>query len=87
MIAGVSEPVKEDIQSKKENDKQYQDSQKQRALERQIRYAKRNVEMLGDLATDADRDKIKQAQANMRAFIQSTGRTRRYDREQIVNST
>lgn len=84
MIAGVSEPVKEDIQSKEENDKQYQDSQKQRALERQIRYAKRNVEMLGDLATDADRDKIKQAQAQMRAFIQSTGRTRRYDREQIV---
>lgn len=84
MIAGVSEPVKEDIQSKEENDKQYQDSQKQRALERQIRYAKRNVEMLGDLVTDADRDKIKQAQAQMRAFIQSTGRTRRYDREQIV---
>jgi hypothetical protein len=84
MIAGVSEPVKEDIQSKEENDKQYQDSQKQRALERQIRYAKRNVEMLGDLATDADRDKIKQVQAQMRAFIQSTGRARRYDREQIV---
>ena len=84
MIPDVSEPVKEDIQSKEENDKQYQDSQKQRALERQIRYAKRNVEMLGDLATDADRDKIKQAQAQMRAFIQSTGRTRRYDREQIV---
>ena len=84
MIPNVSEPVKEDIQSEEENTKQYQESQKQRALERQIRYAKRNVEMLGNLATEADRDKIKQAQANMRAFIQETGRTRRYDREQIV---
>ncbi len=84
MIPNVSEPVKEDIQTEEENTKQYQESQKQRALERQIRYAKRNVEMLGNLATDADRDRIKQAQANMRAFIQETGRTRRYDREQIV---
>lgn len=84
MIPNVSEPVKEDIQSKEENTKQYQESQKQRALERQIRYAKRNVEMLGDLATEADKDKIKQAQANMREFIKETGRTRRYDREQIV---
>ena len=84
MIPSVSEPIKEDIQSKEENDKQYQESQKQRALERQIRYAKRNVEMLGSLATEADKDKIKQAQANMRAFIKETGRTRRYDREQIV---
>ena len=84
MIPDVSEMVDEKIQSEEENTKQYQESQKQRALERQIRYAKRNVEMLGNLATDADRDKIKQAQANMRAFIQETGRTRRYDREQIV---
>ena len=84
MIAGVSEPVKEDIPSKEENDKEYQESQQQRALERQIRYAKRNVEMLGDLATDKDREKIAQAQAQMRAFIKTTGRTRRYDREQIV---
>lgn len=84
MIPDVSEPVKENIQSKEENDAEYQESQKQRALERQIRQAKRNVEMLGDLATEADKDKIKQAQANMRAFIKETGRTRRYDREQIV---
>lgn len=84
MIPDVSEMVDEKIQSEEENTKQYQESQKQRALERQIRYAKRNVEMLGSLATEADKDKIKQAQANMRAFIKETGRTRRYDREQIV---
>ena len=86
MIPDVSEMVNEKIQSEEENAKQYQESQKQRALERQIRYAKRNVEMLGSLATEADKDKIKQAQANMRAFIEETGRTRRYDREQIVTS-
>lgn len=84
MIAGVSEPVKEDIQSKEENDKEYEESQKQRALERSIRQAKRNVEMLGDLATEADKQKIADAQARMRQFIKETGRTRRYDREQIV---
>ena len=84
MIPDVSEMVDEKIQSEEENTKQYQESQKQRALERQIRYAKRNVEMLGNLATEADKDRIKRAQANMRAFIQETGRTRRYDREQIV---
>ena len=83
MIAGVSEPVKEEIQSEAENDKAYEESQRQRALERQIRYAKRNVEMLGDLATDEDRQKIANAQAVMRKFIKQTGRTRRYDREQI----
>lgn len=84
MIPSVSEPVKEEIQSEAENDKAYQESQRQRALERQIRYAKRNVEMLGDLATDEDRQKIANAQASMRKFIKETGRTRRYDREQIA---
>lgn len=84
MIAGVSEPVKEKIYTKKENDRQYQESQEQRALERQIRYEKRAVEMLGHLATPEDKQRIRDAQARMREFIDRTGRTRRYDREQIV---
>lgn len=40
--------------------------------------------MLGSLATDEDKQKLRNAQADMRQFIADTGRTRRYDREQIV---
>lgn len=84
MIPNVSELAKEEIQPKEENDREYQESQEQRALERQIRHAKRNVEMLGDLATDEDKRRIAEAQAKMREFIKDTGRTRRYDREQVA---
>lgn len=84
MIAGVSEPVREDIQTEAENTKEYQESQQQRLLEREIRNAKREVELLGDLAEEKDIERVKRAQARMREFIKDTGRTRRYDREQIV---
>lgn len=84
MIPHVSEMVKEDVPSKKENDKEYEESQEQRMIERKIRYCKRDLEMLGDLATDEDRQKLRDAQAHMREFIKRTGRTRHYDREQIV---
>ena len=84
MIPKVSEPVKEDILPKAENDQEYKESQEQRALERQIRYYKRELAMLGDAADDSDRERLKNAQAEMRAFIKQTGRTRHYDREQIV---
>ncbi len=84
MIPRVSEKVEEEIQPKEENDREYQESQQQRSLERAIRYQKRELEMLGNNATQADKEKLKQAQANMRAFIEQTGRTRSYDREQIV---
>lgn len=84
IIAGVSEPVDEKIQSKAENDKEYEESQIQRSLERRIRYYKRELAMLGDNATDLDRQRLKDAQADMRAFVKQTGRTRRYDREQVV---
>lgn len=88
MIPGVSEKVDEDIPPKKENDKEYKESQQQRSLERKIRYQKRELEMLGSLATDEDRQKLRNAQSDMRAFIKQTGRARRYDREQIeVGST
>lgn len=84
MIPSVSEPVDEKIPMKKENDQEYQESQEQRSLERKIRYYKREIQMLGNLATDEDKQKLKNAQADMRQFIKETGRTRRYDREQIV---
>ena len=84
IIAGVTIPHGADnIQPEEENDKAYALSQEQRALERKIREAKRLVEMAGDSATPEDKQKIKDAQAQMRAFIAKTGRTRRYDREQI----
>lgn len=84
IIAGVTIPHGADnIQPEEENDKAYALSQEQRALERKIREAKRLVEMAGDTATPEDKQKVKDAQAQMRAFINRTGRTRRYDREQI----
>ena len=43
--------------------------------------------MLGDNATKADLARLKHAQAVMREFIKETGRTRRYDREQIVTDS
>lgn len=84
MINNVSEPIQEDIPSEAENTREYQESQEQRLLERQIRNAKREVELLGDLAEEKDVERVKRAQARMREFIKETGRTRRYDREQIV---
>lgn len=73
----------DNIQDKEANDKAYAESQEQRALERKIREAKRVVEMAGDTATEKDKERVKKYQQEMREFIDRTGRTRRYDREQI----
>ena len=82
VIPGVSNPSgAENIKPKEVNDKAYAESQQQRALERKIRKAKREVEM-GDDSEEA-KQRVKDAQAEMRQFIAETGRTRRYDREQI----
>lgn len=69
----------------KENARQYAESQEQRAIERQIRYAKRDAATLKAAGLDAAKAnaKVRRYQADMRAFINKTGRTRRYDREQI----
>ena len=84
IIPGVTIPHGADnIQDDEANKKAYEESQEQRAIERKIRAAKRVVEMAGDTATDADKQRVKDAQAEMREFIDRTGRTRRYDREQI----
>lgn len=84
IIPGVTIPHGADnIQPEEENAKAYAESQEQRALERKIREAKRVVEMAGDTATKEDKAAVKEAQAEMREFIARTGRTRRYDREQI----
>lgn len=71
--------------SKKQNEREYAESQQQRAIERQIRNAKREAATLkaAGLDTSEADDKVKRYQADMRAFIEETGRTRRRDREQI----
>ena len=80
---GISLPSARQIQTEEENAKSYAESQEQRALEREIRKRKRVVEMLGDKATAEDRAAVKEAQKEMREFIERTGRTRRPDRERI----
>jgi exonuclease VII small subunit len=84
IVPGVTIPHGADnIQPKEENDKAYEESQVQRSLERQIREAKRVVEMAGDMASPEMKQKVNDAQEQMRDFIARTGRTRRYDREKI----
>lgn len=87
VVAGVSIPSAQDyIQDPATNARMYKESQEQRQLERDIRKAKRDLAMLGNLATKEDKQKLLDAQAEMRAFIARTGRTRRYDREQIIEA-
>lgn len=84
IIPGVTIPHGADnIQPEEENAKAYAESQEQRALERKIREAKRVLEMAGDTATPEDKARLRELQGQMREFIARTGRTRRYDREQI----
>ena len=71
-----------------ENDRAYKESQQQRYLERQIRKAKKEVrvmEAMGDKKGVKEvKMKVSQNQAAMREFINSTGRKRLPNREQIV---
>ena len=75
-------------QDKLEQDKKlYQESQQQRAYERDIRNAKRKREAFAEAGLDdAAKEQeavIRARQERMREFVKQTGRTRRYDREQI----
>lgn len=74
---------------KEENARVYQESQKQRAIERSIRAAKREAavfESLGDKAALAQaKSLIGDRQAAMRDFIKETGRTRQRGREQVYD--
>lgn len=82
VIPGVSIPHGADaIQPEAENNRAYAESQEQRELERRIREAKRVIAMAGDMATKEDKARLRELQADMREFIDRTGRTRRYDRE------
>ncbi|TIH33687.1 phage minor capsid protein [Subtercola vilae] len=62
----------------------YDESQKQRALERGVRAAKRQLEgSYTPEQTTAAKFAVRQAQANMRQFIDQTGRVRISRREQL----
>jgi mitochondrial fission protein ELM1 len=72
-----------------ENDKIYKESQQQRALERSIRHAKREQELMkkanDDIGLEKATKRLKERQAMMREFIRRTGSTRQYHREKIQN--
>ena len=90
MIPGFSYPQDKPEQTKAENDKEYKESQVQRQYERDIREAKRDLEMAkatGDEeAVKKAKEKVAQEQAKMRAYVAETDRPRRYDREQIAGA-
>ena len=74
-------------QNAERNESAYKNSQKQRAYERSIREAKRNLKIL---SATKDKDQIANAnellarrEASLESFISKTGRTRRTDREEI----
>lgn len=86
-IEGVSQQRNYPNESKKENAKVYEESQKQRQIERGIRKAKtqlRMFEAMDDKVGIAEsKALISSRQSSMRSFIKDTGRTRRNVREQI----
>ena len=89
VIPGVSIPSDMPEENKEENDRIYQESQEQRRLEREVRYAKQKAAMMnaaGDTeGFEAEALKIKNAQAKYNAFCKQTGRTKRLDRTQVYD--
>ena len=75
----------------RENARVYEQAQEQRYIEREIRQYKRraeNARATGDAdALAAATAKVRDKQAKMRGFINGSGRTRRYDREQVYAPT
>ena len=89
VIPGVSIPRDRTEQDKGTNDKAYAESQEQRRLEREIRYARQREAMcdaMGDIeGSERAKRQIAKAEGNMEAFVKSTKRTRRKDREKIFS--
>ena len=86
-IPGMSENLQKEYDFS-ENDKYYQAEQKQRGFERQIRNNKMKAEVAqvsGDYdAQNAAKQRVRQSQANLRAFLKETGLPRSRAREQIA---
>lgn len=74
-------------QNEERNATAYANSQKQRALERSIREGKRNLDLMSKTKDGKQIDRAKELlrnrERNMREFIDSTGRKRRPDREEV----
>lgn len=86
-VPGVS-AVRGQVQDKAENDKQYAESQKQRALERNLREQKRDLEMMKAQNAPEDiiraqREKVRAASKEIDDFCDETGRVRRRNREAV----
>lgn len=84
---GVSEKTYSPFPAK-ENRETYEQSQQQRAYERKIRYYKRKEAIARDTVGGEQeaakwKARVKESQAELRSFIDETGRTRQRDREAI----
>ena len=77
----------QDIPGKKENERTYEATQKQRYIERNIRGAKREASVLKAVGDKEGAEKaqarVRAYQSKMRDFIDESGLTRQYAREQI----
>ena len=84
-IPGFSK-VRQPEQNKEQNDKEYEQSQQQRALERKLRYEKRDLQVLkaqgaSEAEIRAQRIRVKNARTELDTFCDETGRARRENRE------
>ena len=74
-------------QDEERNATAYANSQRQRALERSIREAKRNLDLMtktkDEPSINKAKDLLRNRESNMREFIDATGRKRRPDREEV----
>ena len=73
-------------ENEEQNARDYEESQKQRSLEREYRYAKRDLNVLkaqgaSEAEIQAARAKVTNARTNLNEFCEETGRARRSGRE------
>ena len=76
----------EPVQNEEQNAKDYEESQKQRELERKYRYEKRDLAVLkaqgaSEEEIKAQRARVSNARTNLNEFCEETGRARRSGRE------
>ena len=88
-IPGFSK-ARQPEQTEEQNDREYRESQEQRALERKLREEKRDLQVLKAQGAMQDeikeqRQKVENAKNNLDQFCNETGRARRVSREQTPN--
>ena len=91
VIKGVSIPQDKPIQDKEANEKEYAETQKMRALERNVREAKRKAMAYKAAGMNEEfvnqEKKVREAQAAYNSFAKETGRKKRPDRTQVEGYT